>query len=62
LKGARAFPSGVATRRGSSSATATPEELEAQLIQAVESLGAGKGADGEALLRRFRKRIKEARA
>jgi antitoxin ParD1/3/4 len=38
---------------------ATLEELEAQLIQAVESLDVGKGADGEALFRRLRKRIKE---
>jgi putative addiction module CopG family antidote len=41
---------------------ATLEALEAQLIQAVESLDAGRGVDGEALFRRLRKRIKEARA
>jgi antitoxin ParD1/3/4 len=41
---------------------ATREELEAQLIQAVESLDAGKGVDGEEVFRRLRKRIKEARA
>ncbi len=41
---------------------ATLEELEAQLVQAVESLDAGKGVDGEEVFRRLRKRIKEARA
>ena len=41
---------------------ATLEELEAQLIQAVESLDAGKGADGGEVFRRLRKRMKGARA
>jgi antitoxin ParD1/3/4 len=39
---------------------ATREELEAQLLEAVESLDAGKGVDGEKALRRLRTRIKEA--
>ncbi len=41
---------------------ATLEELETQLLQSVESLDAGKGVSGEAVVRRLRKRIKEARA
>jgi hypothetical protein len=40
---------------------ATLEELEAQLTQAVESLDAGKGVDGEKVFRRLRKRMKEER-
>src|SRR5689334_19259657 len=40
---------------------ATLEELEKQLLQSVESLDAGKGVRGEEVLRRLRKRIKEAR-
>jgi antitoxin ParD1/3/4 len=40
---------------------ATREELEAQLVQAVESLDAGQGADGEEVLRRLRKRMKQTR-
>ena len=40
---------------------ATLEELEAQLIQAVESLDAGKGVDGGKVIRRLRKRMKGAR-
>jgi antitoxin ParD1/3/4 len=40
---------------------ATREELEAQLVEAVDSLEAGRGVNGEAAFRRLRKRIKEAR-
>ena len=40
---------------------ATREELEAQLVQAVNSLEAGHGVDGETVFHRLRKRIKEAR-
>lgn len=40
---------------------ATREELEAQLVGAVDSLDAGRGVNGEAVFRRLRKRIKEAR-
>jgi antitoxin ParD1/3/4 len=40
---------------------ATREELEAQLVAAVNSLDAGRGVKGEAVFRRLRKRIKEAR-
>ena len=40
---------------------ATLEELETQLLQSVESLDAGKGVNGEEVLRRLQKRIKEAR-
>jgi len=43
-------------------APANLHELEAQLIRAVESLDAGKGTEAEEVLRRLRKRIKEARA
>jgi antitoxin ParD1/3/4 len=42
-------------------APATREELEAQLVEAVGSLEAGRGVNGEAVFRRLRKRIKEAR-
>ena len=41
---------------------ATLEELESQLIRAVESLEEGRGVNGEEALRRLRKRIKESRA
>ena len=37
------------------------EELETQLLQSVKSLDAGKGVSGEEVVRRLRKRIKEAR-
>lgn len=40
---------------------ATRDELETQLMQAVNSLDAGRGVNGEAVFRRLRKRIKEAR-
>jgi antitoxin ParD1/3/4 len=40
---------------------ATRDELEARLIQAVGSLDAGRGTNGETAFRRLRKRIKEAR-
>ena len=40
---------------------ATLDELEAQLVQAVGSLDAGRGVNGETVFRRLRKRIKEAR-
>lgn len=42
-------------------APATRKELEAQLVEAVDSLEAGRGMDGEAAFRRLRKRIKKAR-
>ena len=41
---------------------ATLAELESHLLQSVESLDAGKGVSGEEVIRRLRKRIKEARA
>jgi len=37
-------------------------ELEAQLIQSVERLERGEGVNGDAVFRRLRKRIKNARA
>jgi antitoxin ParD1/3/4 len=37
-------------------------ELEAQLLQSIDQLDRGKGADGEEVIRRLRKRIKETRA
>ena len=37
------------------------DELENQLVQAVNSLDAGKGVNGETIFRRLRKRIKDAR-
>jgi antitoxin ParD1/3/4 len=37
------------------------DELETQLVQAVNSLDAGRGVNGEIVFRRLRKRIKEAR-
>ena len=40
---------------------ATMEELEEQLLESVESLEAGKGVDGDLVLKRLRKRIKEVR-
>lgn len=40
---------------------ATRKELETQLVEAVDSLEAGRGVAGEAAFRRLRKRIKEAR-
>lgn len=40
---------------------ASLEELETQLVRAVDSLEAGKGVDGEEMLRRLRKRMKEGR-
>ena len=39
----------------------TLDELETQLVQAVGSLEAGRGVNGETVFRRLRKRIKEAR-
>jgi antitoxin ParD1/3/4 len=39
----------------------TRAELEAQLVQAVDSLEAGQGVKGGAVFRRLRKRIKKAR-
>jgi antitoxin ParD1/3/4 len=41
---------------------ATRDELEAQLMRAVESLDAGKGVEGAEVFRRLRQRIQEARA
>ena len=40
---------------------ATMDELEARLLQSVESLDTGKGLNGEAVFRRLRKRIKATR-
>ena len=40
---------------------ATLDELESQLVQAVGSLNAGRGVNGETVFRRLRKRMKEAR-
>ena len=40
---------------------ATLDELEARLVQSVESLDTGKGLNGEAVFRRLRKRIKATR-
>ena len=40
---------------------ATLHELENHLLQAVNSLEAGKGVSGETVFRRLRKRIKDAR-
>jgi antitoxin ParD1/3/4 len=40
---------------------ATLDELETQLVQAVSSLNAGQGVNGETVFRRLRKRIKKAR-
>jgi hypothetical protein len=46
------------------SAPPTPkslEELESRLLQSVDRLDRGEGLDGEEVLRRLRKRIKESR-
>jgi putative addiction module CopG family antidote len=40
----------------------TLEALEEQLLQGIERLDRGEGVDGEAVFRRLRKRIKQARA
>jgi antitoxin ParD1/3/4 len=40
----------------------TLAELETQLLESVESLDAGKGVNGEEVIRRLRKRMKEAGA
>mgnify|MGYP001609577013 FL=1 len=40
----------------------TLAELETQLLESVESLDAGKGVNGEEVLRRLRKRMKETSA
>jgi antitoxin ParD1/3/4 len=40
----------------------TYAELETQLLESVESLDAGKGVNGEEVLRRLRKRMKETSA
>ena len=40
----------------------TLAELETQLLESVESLDAGKGVNGEEVIRRLRKRMKEASA
>lgn len=37
------------------------QELEAQLLHSLDQLDRGKGKDGEAVFRRLRKRIKDAR-
>jgi antitoxin ParD1/3/4 len=39
----------------------TLAELETQLMESVKSLDAGKGVNGEEVLRRLRKRMKKAR-
>jgi antitoxin ParD1/3/4 len=40
----------------------TLAELETQLLESVKSLDAGKGVNGEEVIRRLRKRMKEASA
>ncbi len=40
----------------------TLQELETQLLQSIDRLNSGEGTDGEQVIRRLRKRIKEARA
>ena len=40
----------------------TLAELETQLLESVESLDTGKGVNGEEVIRRLRKRMKEASA
>jgi antitoxin ParD1/3/4 len=40
---------------------ATLQELETRLLEAVEALDAGQGANGDEVLRRLRKRMKEPR-
>jgi antitoxin ParD1/3/4 len=40
---------------------ATLNELEARLVEAVDALDAGQSADGEAVLHRLRKRMKQSR-
>ena len=40
----------------------TLEELETQLLESVKSLDAGKGINGEKVVRRLRKRIEETSA
>ena len=42
-------------------APASLDELENQLLQSVESIEAGKGVDGDLVIKRLRKRMKEAR-
>lgn len=37
------------------------EELETQLLHSIDQLDRGQGASGEGVIRRLRKRIKEAR-
>jgi antitoxin ParD1/3/4 len=39
----------------------TFKELETQLLQSVDQLDRGKGTNGEEVIRRLRRRIKEAR-
>jgi hypothetical protein len=40
----------------------TLAELEAQLLQSINRLDRGEGVDGNAMFRRLRKRIKQARS
>lgn len=40
----------------------TLAELEAQLLESIDRLDRGEGVEGEAVFRRLRKRIKQARA
>lgn len=40
----------------------TRDELEAHLLRSIEALDGGKGVDGEEVLRRLSRRIKETRA
>jgi antitoxin ParD1/3/4 len=40
----------------------TLEELETQMLQSIARLDRGKGVDGEEMLRRLRKRIKQSRS
>lgn len=44
-----------------SKAPTTLQELETQLLESVDQLDHGKGTNGEEVIRRLRKRIKEAR-
>ena len=44
-----------------SRAPKTLDELEAQLLQSIGHLDRGKGQDGPEMIRRLRKRIREAR-
>ena len=49
------------TRNAGGALPATLDELETQLVQAVASLDANRGVNGETVFRRLRRRIKESR-